>query len=65
MASHYRIIRNINASAATIALAPRRTEVADAFADMGEGIVISGDTGRIVAFHERHLAEIRRNAERV
>lgn len=59
----YRIIPNLDTTPARIALAPTRTQLADAYADMGEGIVID-NTGRIVAFHQRHLPALERRASR-
>ena len=50
----YRITPHPWPTPAGLALAPRRTRIEDAFADMGDGVVL-GEAGEVVAFHERHL----------
>lgn len=50
----YRIVPHFHVSDAQLALAPARHELADAVADMGEGMIM-GDARRVVAFHERHM----------
>lgn len=47
----------------TLALAPTRSAVENAVADMGEGMVVTADGSRIVAFHERHLPTLERLAQ--
>ena len=38
-----------------LASARRYSELADAFADMAQGVILDVNRGEIVAFHERHL----------
>ncbi|MDL5351161.1 hypothetical protein [Microbacterium sp. zg-YB36] len=59
----YRVLAHPDVSPARIALAPRRQELADAYSDMGEGVVIN-DAGSIVAFHQRHLPILERRTAR-
>ena len=54
----FKIIHSVYAKPAQIAVARSYSQLADAFADMGDGIVIESATDRMVAFHERHLAFI-------
>jgi len=49
----YRIVPDVFARPRN-ATAPTRTRLVDAVLDMGSGLVID-PSGRIVAFHERHL----------
>lgn len=55
----YRILPNTDQSPARIAMAPRRSTLEGAVADMGQGLVIDSED-RVVAFHERHLAMVER-----
>lgn len=52
--SAYRIVPHPHYSAAQLALAPTRSTLEGAVADMGEGVVIAPG-GAIAAFHARHL----------
>lgn len=52
--SNYYITRNPNPKPSDIASARRYTEIADAFEDMGEGVIWRLN-GTIAAFHGRHL----------
>lgn len=52
----YRIVRSVYFSPAHLALTRRYSDLTNALADMGDGIVVSGDGTHIAAFHERHLA---------
>ena len=51
---HYKVLPNMGQRPAQRALAPRYTLLEDAWQDMSTGIVEDA-TGRLVAFHERHL----------
>lgn len=53
-AETFRIIPHLNVKPSRLATAKRYTRLEDAFADMGEGIIVGSDN-RIVAFHEKHL----------
>jgi hypothetical protein len=55
----YSIVPGPFYSPSALALAPRRSELADAVADMGTGMVLADD-GRLVAFHESHLDTLTR-----
>lgn len=59
MSPTFRIVPGPFAGRATVVLAPTRTRLEDAAADMGEGLVIDC-TQRVVAFHEKHLAVLER-----
>lgn len=50
----YRIVRSTSYRPADLALARPYADLADAVADMGEGIVLAED-GHVTAFHEKHL----------
>ena len=50
----YRVLRNPDVKPSEAATVKRYSRLEDAFADMGEGVVVN-DLGQIVAFHERHL----------
>lgn len=51
----YRVVTSTHFTRPALALAPRHSDVTTAVADMGEGIVVTADGTRVVAFHERHL----------
>ena len=55
MSYAYRIIPSVFASPVQVAMSPRRADIEHAVADMGFGVVIDEQTGRVVAFHESHL----------
>lgn len=58
----FRIVRSPFYSRPQLALAPRYFSLLNAFADMGEGMVL-GDGERVVAFHERHLRYVELHPE--
>lgn len=55
----YRVLPGPTATRAQRALARRYSDLDEALANMGRGIVIADDD-RLVAFHERHLGWIER-----
>lgn len=57
----YRILREVGSKPSEFLIAPPRHNLRDAVADMGGGLVVD-DTGRLVAFHERHLDYLQRRA---
>ena len=61
MSGRYVVVAHPDARPAARALARRHERVEDAVAAMGTGVVLD-ETGRLVAFHELHLALIERRA---
>ena len=51
----YAILSHPSPRPGDLASARRYSRLADAFADMAQGVVLDLDRGEIVAFHERHL----------
>ncbi len=51
----YRVVRSTFFTPPQLALAPTYSRVEDAVASMGDGVVVTRDGVRLVAFHERHL----------
>jgi hypothetical protein len=62
MSKLYRVVAGPLFGPANLALARRYGEIENAVADMGQGVVVSDDGARVVAFHERHLDAVERLA---
>lgn len=58
----YRVVPTPTPRPSHLALARTYDDVNTAVAAMGEGVVMSA-TGRLVAFHERHLGYLERRAQ--
>lgn len=59
----YAVVPHPHPRPAVLAVAPRHRDIADAVAAMGDGAVLDPATGRLAAFHERHLPILLRRAE--
>lgn len=51
----FRVVPSVHFTPSRLALARRHRTIEGALAEMGEGMVVTADGKRVVAFHEQHL----------